>query len=155
MRIADKAYAAGFFDGEGCVGIYHKPGLSEEHPGMLQVSIANTDREILGRMSLLFGGGVFTANSKNSHWRQAWQWSLPQKRAKRFLQEILLYLTIKQERAVLAIEFAALAAAHMRSGGLYQGRCWSCVPKKVRCRMLWIKNRICLLNKKGPRCENG
>jgi hypothetical protein len=93
------AYAAGFFDGEGCVTT--APGTS------VRATISNTNRPILDWFQLTFRGSVnnqhLPANPKHN---VAWKWVLVAKPdVLGFLECVRPYLRVKATEADAAIEF--------------------------------------------------
>lgn len=116
------AYAAGLFDGEGCVTIsLTRPKMQTNRrltPRYdLQTKISNTHRPILEWMHDNFGGVIIThyPRSKNrdaSNWRQAWIWQIKCYPAQKVLELLLPYLKIKREQAILAIEFQQFSQSH-------------------------------------------
>lgn len=87
-------YAAGFFDGEGCVYIRDcKPGLK------LGVTIVQNDTRPLVIMQARWGGGI-------SHKKEGGSvLSLHCTKAAAFLRDILPFLIVKKEVAQLGIAF--------------------------------------------------
>lgn len=97
------AYAAGLFDGEGCVhiGRWIREGRMKYH---LSVLIAMTTTAPLGFMRERFGGRIrIAAKSK----KQQWEWRLYSKEAVPFLLQVLPYLKVKDAEAAVGILFQA------------------------------------------------
>lgn len=89
----EKAYVAGFFDGEGCVGIYdHGAG-----PWLLVV-ITQKDPSTLSWLHEAYGGSLSAAGP-------AWSWRVYASRAAVFLSDMLPYLRTKHEQAQIAVDF--------------------------------------------------
>lgn len=90
-------YIAGFFDGEGSIMI------EPTHNYFLKVSIGNNNKEILEEIQKIFCGTISLAkrydNNKNSY-----IWVVKCKKAENFLKDILPFLKIKQEHAILGLE---------------------------------------------------
>lgn len=107
MRLNEKEaiYAAGFFDGEGCVQI----GPGGHSPFILWVRITNTDLSVLKWFSERLGGSINVQTPpKNGRIKQAkpcWFWRLYSANAASFLETILPYMIVKLEQARLAVEF--------------------------------------------------
>jgi len=95
-------YAAGFFDGEGCITIVRN---KNSNSFALNVGINNTAYLPLKLICDRFGGSVRFRKSVNPNWRPQWQWQAVCKNAYYFLSSILPLLLIKKEEAKLAIEF--------------------------------------------------
>ena len=103
------AYAAGFFDGEGCINISRWRQLCREttEPGTyykLRVMVSNNDLPSLQWFQAIWGGAI---NKKKIHGNrvQGYNWTLPQPASAWFLEEILPYLKQKRSQADVALEF--------------------------------------------------
>ncbi len=94
----EKAYFAGFFDGDGCVLIHC---LTPENPRsfVIRVQIAQNDHSILYELKDIFGGGV------HGHTRKAKQWTLSGLAAADFLEQIAPYLRLKRKEAEFSVSF--------------------------------------------------
>ena len=97
-KISVWAYFAGLFDGEGC--IHYKDRGSE---GIrLQISIGNTNKEVIGWLLNTFGGhfGFQERHKKNSHHKDFYVW-----RVNRIIDILVLllwvepFLIIKKKKA--------------------------------------------------------
>jgi len=94
------AYVVGLFDGEGSITIcVSKPKKGTESPHYwLQVSITNTDRELIEWLHTTFGGHI----SDNSHYRNrkgrrpCWAWRIMSMQAMEFLSAIQPFLRVKK-----------------------------------------------------------
>lgn len=108
LSIKELAYIAGFFDGEGSVGI----NLTKVHGQSyaMAVCISQVDPRPLLFISSFFGGEVRISYSKDYRLgkRKLFYWRLYSKNAKRFLIAILPYLINKKNEAEIAIEFQNL-----------------------------------------------
>ena len=110
----DLAYVAGFFDGEGNVGIY-KSTRAESGRSNYAVSmgIANTDRATLEYIQGLLGG---TLSEKTANRRRgnkplyALEWHCV--KARDVLRLLLPYLKTKYEQAELAISYQDSIVSH-------------------------------------------
>lgn len=94
MQITDE-YAAGFFDGEGCVRISR---VGERYK--LQVKISQLDRRPLDLLSNKYGGVVYESS-------RCPYWEIASRQASTFLSAILPYLIVKKKEAEIAVEFQA------------------------------------------------
>ena len=96
-RVQDLAYAAGFFDAEGCVVTSrHKRATCEQL--LLSAVIANTNHEVLLWFQSLFGGNIVHCPAK-ARKQEHWRWSVWCNQASRFLHAIISYLVLKREAA--------------------------------------------------------
>ena len=102
--IAISAYAAGLFDGEGCVDIY-KASVSKASKSpsfMLRVVITQKQGEIMNWLENKFGGAVQLSKRSDNY---IYRWDIRSQAAKRFLLLIQPYVLIKKEQVNLAIEY--------------------------------------------------
>ena len=97
------AYAAGLFDGEGCIIIQRTQGNTFS----LHVRVTTTDLVIAKWLNEKFGGclGIQPANKHVKNCRPCWYWNIQSKAASLFLVRIAPFLVIKKAQADLAIEF--------------------------------------------------
>lgn len=99
-------WAAGFIDGEGCIGIRHyKSTPTQPKYNQIFIAVANTDPHPLLIFKELFGGNIKEQKTRSEKHRIAWKWQLTSKKAAKVLTLVLPYLNSKQEQAKLAIEF--------------------------------------------------
>ncbi len=105
IDIALLAYMAGFFDGEGCVGIYRQKFVHRRDCYFLQVGIGNTDKNILDLFQAKFGGSVQPGKLNIGRTRIVFRWYVRSKKASNFLQTILPFLILKKEEASLGVKF--------------------------------------------------
>ena len=117
---SDLAYAAGLFDGEGCVNIYHcKARKNGPLHHVLRTTVAMTDRATIEWLRSKFGGPIHSTHHYPRH-RELWVWALNAKKAGRFLQLIRPYLKTKATECWLALEY--LAQRTLYRGGRQGGR---------------------------------
>lgn len=96
------AYAAGFTDGEGCIGIYQNGSYLR-----LSLQIAQKDRGVLEYLRGFLGGTItevsWRSGSKGYHlcWYNA--------EAGAVLESLLPWLVLKKSQTRLAVEFVSLA----------------------------------------------
>ncbi len=97
----ERAYLAGLFDGEGCVGLY------KERQGKcdVMVTITNTDAAIMQWLVNKTGIGTVCSKAKpRPGWNQGWIWQIRNRiDAKIFLDAIRPYLLIKADQADLLL----------------------------------------------------
>src|SRR5215468_12516086 len=85
------AYFAGFFDGEGSLGIYHKKYV---------VTLINTDVRPLRKAKDIWGGAIFS-RTRTSYCRNAqdqWRWEIYGHSSIQFLRDIRPFVVIKGEQ---------------------------------------------------------
>jgi len=90
-------WAAGFFDGEGCISF--KGGAGGKYAGRyVHLIVEQKDRRPLDRLQTLFGGNIYAGTNK-------WRWSIQQKDlVRKALTLMLPHLTVKRERALVGLE---------------------------------------------------
>ena len=107
----EKAYLAGFFDGDGCVNIGTRQGKSHATVSYyLQVVFSQCDRPFLERWSIKVGMGSVYENAPLRHptikqTKTLWHWRLMDRQAEAMLRMMLPYLDIKKDQAEIAIRF--------------------------------------------------
>jgi hypothetical protein len=102
----ERAYLAGFIDGEGCIQIGRNlpRGKSKNLSYYLAVSVSNTNEAIINYLQSTFGGAVGNMKRKVNH-RPCQNWIIRGHRARALLEMILPYLRQKKTEAELAIAF--------------------------------------------------
>lgn len=135
MTDTELAYAAGLFDGEGCVGI-------EEHHGFTVLAqIAMTTPKPLLWMQSKFGGQFRKHNAKHlaeTNRKDQWYWRIVTKQARKFLADIRPWLQVKDQQAdlILSLNF-------YERGNIYA------VTSADRAARDHAKKRLSELNKRG------
>ena len=97
-------YAAGFFDGEGCVNC----STNKSGSPFVRILVVNTNLEVLERFKETWGGDINKNYKPKDNWKQAYTWRLSHIAASLFLKEMLPYLVIKKKQAELAIQFTSI-----------------------------------------------
>lgn len=120
-KIADYAWAAGFFDGEGSVSIKKSSASKTGNSFQLLLHAAQVDPEPLEKMKNIFGGNLCSYERQRkglSYAERYWEWGLVGSGAKQALLAMLPYLTIKRERAEMAVDFQSVLEERGRGGKL-------------------------------------
>jgi hypothetical protein len=105
LRVLDISYVAGFFDGEGSVGIY-KNGQGQGRTLRVQIvqncciPVDNMLREWAEEW-----GASMTVMVNKSRKSQAWNWQISGEKAVIFLQAIRPHLHLKKDQVDLAIDW--------------------------------------------------
>lgn len=102
MTETDKAYTAGIIDGEGCIRM-QRTTLG------LDVSVGNTDMELLNWLQTHWGGKIYPNRYKRlDNAKPFFHWRLCSKLAFVLLEAIEPYMVIKRKRAIKALELRDL-----------------------------------------------
>ncbi|GAI94911.1 unnamed protein product, partial [marine sediment metagenome] len=91
MNEVDLAYAAGLFDGEGCISISRKQ-RGRYFDLICRVGIC--DKEVPTLLQKQFGGSVY--ESHRDGLKTSWQWTVCSKNALSFLEAVCGHLRIKK-----------------------------------------------------------
>jgi hypothetical protein len=110
------AYFAGLFDGEGCIAARLEKNYCRGGNTMARakVTVAMTDPRPLRMLQDAFGGSLKSKPPKESHHKTKWTWWLGSAASRDFLEQLLPYLVVKKDEAILAIEL------HKRTTGYRQ-----------------------------------
>ena len=138
----DVDYMAGFFDGEGCVGICRSVGgkgsVNPTH--RLTVTIVNCDRRPLEMMQRAFGGSLHVVrHSVESGWRDSYRLCLSSRAAGAFLAAIVGRVIVKRDVVAAGLEF--------QSGVSMRGR--YTLPREELKRRDALRARIAQTNQGG------
>lgn len=97
------AYVAGFFDGEGCVGLY----TSGDRLHYLKVQLTQNESaeslRLLNQLQASFGGWVSRQITRTGRTKLNWQ--ISSTKAASFLRTLLPHLILKQEQARIAVQW--------------------------------------------------
>lgn len=143
-------YVAGFFDGEGNVGISTRGRNKYLY---LRVSVSNTNQEILAIFKMQFGGVLATPYKKRSTWKPTCEWIVSGKKAAEFLEAIKAHAILKKAQIELGLEFWKLQSTP------FAERCTVTVEKgmtpkvqlipEVAAKRMEFKRQLSILNKRG------
>lgn len=104
-------WAAGFFDGEGCIYV-QKRTRKEGQPGVrdfdihLRCTVSNTVVEPLECLRAKYGGSIHIAYAAYGNRQTCWVWHVASRKASAFLRAIVPHLVVKREKALKAIYLA-------------------------------------------------
>jgi len=106
MNIAEIAYTAGFFDGEGTITLSLTPPLKSGGVSyQLSIAISNTNLPVLLKCRDIWQVGTVKSVSVKPPRRPQWVWQVKANQAVYILKTILPYLQIKKSEAEIAIIF--------------------------------------------------
>lgn len=120
MKLSDRAWSAGIFDGEGSVYLERN---SRSYRLTVVVTQAGNDRPaMLAKLHSIFGGS-FTRGEKPkkpTH-RQTWRWVVSCRKAETFLREILPFVVAKRDQVEVAIRTRSMSLGD-REGAFHELR---------------------------------
>jgi LAGLIDADG DNA endonuclease family protein len=119
MTREEAAWAAGLFDGEGCIMIVkQKSGKFFTH--MLRLQIKMGHKETIERVAGLFGiGNIFLTSDEK--WNDQWAWIAQGPQVADVLSKLRPYLVTKAREVDVALEFAELPKTPLPSPGQPRG----------------------------------
>ena len=120
-HMVDAAYAAGFFDGEGCVHIAREltrgPRVRERRPiYVVQTVVANTNRAVLEWHRDRWCGAIIAVPKSSDKWRRSYAWRLSGFASEPYLREIRPFLKVKCELVDNAVDLFDHKRQHCHSG---------------------------------------
>jgi hypothetical protein len=116
QSIAEIAYLAGYFDGEGTVVIGKSMYQSKKHGPQsyhsLRIQVASTDIVSIREFERVFGGYVqYHETKRPGQWKSRWDWCACAHEATAALQQMLPHLKVKRHDAEVGIAFQRLMSA--------------------------------------------
>jgi len=100
-RHTDRAWAAGFIDGEGYISVH----VRQKHKCLtVEVSVGNTNHQSITHLQELFGGHIQHFNGRKKEWSENWRWTAPANVARIVLKSTIPYMQVKRKQAELALE---------------------------------------------------
>lgn len=98
MQEADHAWAAGFFDGEGCIDVGRNNGARQRH--LPRLTVGNTNLAALERLKAILGGSISRRSPGRGERRPVWAWQVSgAKGVSEALAMMQPYLTVKLAEA--------------------------------------------------------
>lgn len=115
MNELDLAWAAGFFDGEGCISAPVRVRVRNRRDYSLSLYVGQVDPRPLMRLRSYFGGEVVPRTSWGKG-RPIFMWRVSGTTAEATLRLLLPYLMVKEEQARLALELRDRIGRYVRVG---------------------------------------
>ena len=158
----EKAWMAGFVDGEGLVTIMMQVRKNRPSPAYRAcVTVTNTKREALTIFLTYYGGGIYQTHEKRrdrmgKNWADSYTWYCPVSSTKQLLQDLLPYLRLKNKQAILVLEFIGNKKAFARGKRMGRGGSSPLTKEEIAFRER-LRRQVRLLNSKGKfaRAEGG
>jgi len=136
----DRAYAAGFFDGEGSVTISYPVAFRNSQKGwQVGCSVSQLDPAPLRWLQERWGGSV-NGPRRNGQY----DWRIHSAQVDRFLADIGPFLIVKGEAAAILVEFRQKVFHHVGSRGL---------PEDEIARRRRLHQELQAANRRGRRWE--
>jgi hypothetical protein len=137
----DLAWAAGFFDGEGCVAVGRNKKNNSQKPWWFHVSVALvcTNKPAIEKFLNIAEIGSLNKRKRTKTNKLTWAWRASLTNSKEFLEKLLPYLIIKKEEVKLAIKLSN----SMKRGGNYRS-----YTNKERKERIKLSKQISLLKKR-------
>lgn len=132
MKFVDIKYFAGFFDGEGYIGLIINNTNKSPTP-YLSVQVTNTNLKILEEFKKKFNGSITKNKMYKPNHTQSYRWIVTAIKAVKFIKEISPYLVIKKSQATLAVKFQSI----LRSKGGYKRN--RLTKQEIKERMLYYE----------------
>ena len=98
-------WAAGMFDGDGCVGAYRKAGSLTSRVLSVAVGKAEKGMSALVHMQSLFGGRVCKMRDARGVHQAVFSWVVDQEAARKICEILAPYTTVKRAQMELAAKF--------------------------------------------------
>ena len=150
--IPDLAYIAGFLDGEGTITLIRLPPKKPkartpyESRYQLNVSLVNTNKDIMVWIHSLVGGYLHPRRQLSVKHKVAWQWYCNNSVAEDFIHQIYPWLKIKKGQAEIALKFRETVNSSRHTPDRLG------TPPAVQEIRDTMYASIHVLNKKGPLC---
>jgi len=115
--LEEKVYAAGLFDGEGCIDVVVRSthnraaAVSVSHCPRAHINITN--KEVLLWLKSIWGGTISDRKNLPAHWKPAWCWMMGGENAIRFIRDIEPWLIIKHSQAKVVLKFQTRVSRRM------------------------------------------
>lgn len=107
MLETEKAWLAGYIDGDGCISVNHKGKDKPRHAISMMLAIDSADEELLDEVQRIAGGNRITKKKYKENHRQSYTWRMTgSARILALLKEIQPYLRckFKVDRAKLLLD---------------------------------------------------
>lgn len=103
-----KAWLAGFIDGEGNIGLHkiRRVSLTANDNYQVRIQITNTNKQVLELIQSWYGGSLYCRPKDNIKHKPEYRWSAENKLlVKQVLLDVFPHLTIKKRQAEVLLQF--------------------------------------------------
>ena len=135
------AYAAGFFDGEGCVTITKASRKTKGGMWGCRTIMCNTNRDVLDVLQGKFGGNVHK-KKKIPGEKQAYNFTLAAGDAEAFLQAIAPYVLVKRGDVEVGLSFISTLKDRSKNEYLNSDERELREQLLIKCRVLHVRGEI-------------
>ncbi len=155
----EKAWMAGFMDGEGCITILRQRRPSRPSPAYRSfVTVTNTMCPALEPFVRFYGGYIRNVienrtDKRKVKWADAYTWYCPVGSVVRLLTHLRPYLLVKGGQAVAVLEFQQMKRAFERTFWPGQGGGSAPLSAEEIAYREGLRIRVQLLNSKGQRAR--
>jgi hypothetical protein len=155
----EKAWMAGFLDGEGLVTITKQIRKNRPSPAYRgYVSVSNTNKEVMAIFVNSYGGKIYQVHEKRrdqagNKWADAYSWYCPVSTTKQLLTDLLPYLRLKTRQTSLVLEFIENKKAFARGKRKGRGGSSPLTGQEIAFRET-LRRQVRLLNRKGKFARN-
>lgn len=111
----DHSYAAGFFDGEGHIGLEKRNDRNNQY--YLRLTTTQKTPEPLYALQALYGGRVFLQKQSKGRATDVWRHRVERCNARLMLEAMLPYLIVKRERAEEVLQIVPVRGPCAEGGG--------------------------------------
>ena len=108
MNVQDATYLAGFFDGEGTVGLRHAHrtrNIDGKDSFTLRIRITQTNEDVMNWVKIITGTGTVYKKKTAPGFKDAWEWATSGTMAVQVLREMYPFLKVKRLQAEIAFKF--------------------------------------------------
>jgi hypothetical protein len=96
-------YAAGFFDGEGCVQLRYSFSVGQYHK-QLTATVGQSSLPVLEALQATYGGKIYKRKPAYQAHKQMWDWKIFTREAVAFFESIRPYLLVKRDQVAFVLE---------------------------------------------------
>ena len=101
------SYFAGIIDGEGYLGLKIQRKRKQHHiqSYVAEVSVSNTNLELINWIHKNFGGRILTENIRKGKWKIVYIWRAYSNEISSILRNVKKYLIVKKEKAECILDY--------------------------------------------------
>lgn len=137
LDAVELSWAAGIFEGEGCVSIAVR---NSDETYRLVCVIGSTDREMVEFFHVRWGGWLQPGYGHRGNRKPSWSWTATASWAEKFLNDVRPYLRLPriQAKVELALQFRTRQS---RSAHVYKARGYKAAQREIYHQMRGLNRR--------------